>query len=131
MLITHDLGVVAEVADRVAVMYAGMVVESGTVHEIFESPKHPYTLGLLHSIPKLDVTEKERLVPIEGAPPDLFAPPKGCPFAARCPYTMEVCIEQMPEIETFTENHHARCWLNHPRVSKQKELIVVGSENIV
>ena len=131
MLITHDLGVVAEVADRVAVMYAGMVVESGTVHEIFESPKHPYTLGLLHSVPKLELSKKERLVPIEGAPPDLFSPPKGCPFAARCPYTMEVCIEQIPEIETFTENHHARCWLNHPKMPKQKELIAVGSENIV
>lgn len=131
ILITHDLGVVAEVADRVGVMYAGIVIESGTVNEIFENPRHPYTLGLLQSVPRLEVLEKERLVPIEGAPPDLFSPPKGCPFAERCPYTMEVCMEHMPKIESITESHHVSCWLNDPRVLQLKELIGVRSENIV
>lgn len=131
ILITHDLGVVAEVADRVAVMYAGIVIESGKVNEIFEEPKHPYTLGLLQSVPRIEILETERLVPIEGAPPDLFSPPKGCPFAERCPYTMEVCVEHMPKIESITESHHVSCWLNDPRAFKQKELIGVRSENIV
>jgi oligopeptide/dipeptide ABC transporter ATP-binding protein len=128
MLITHDLGVVAEVADRVAVMYAGVVVESGRVEEIFESPKHPYTWGLLKSIPKIESSERERLIPIEGSPPDLFNPPKGCPFAARCPFTMEVCLEHMPGIEVFSEHHQARCWLNDPRAPKYEELIAAGRE---
>jgi oligopeptide/dipeptide ABC transporter ATP-binding protein len=126
MLITHDLGVVAEVADRVAVMYAGVVVESGRVEEIFESPKHPYTWGLLNSIPKIESSERERLIPIEGSPPDLFNPPKGCPFAARCPFTMEVCLEHMPGIEEISEHHQARCWLNDPRAPKYEELIAAG-----
>jgi oligopeptide/dipeptide ABC transporter ATP-binding protein len=128
MLITHDLGVVAEVADRVSVMYAGVVVESGRVEEIFESPKHPYTWGLLNSIPKLESSERERLIPIEGSPPDLFDPPKGCPFAARCPFTMEVCLEHMPGIEEFSEHHQARCWLNDSRAPKYEELIAAGRE---
>jgi oligopeptide/dipeptide ABC transporter ATP-binding protein len=128
MLITHDLGVVAEVADRVAVMYAGVVVESGRVEEIFESPKHPYTWGLLNSIPKIESSERERLIPIEGSPPDLFNPPKGCPFAARCPFTMEVCLEHMPGIEEISEHHQARCWLNDPRAPKYEELIAAGRE---
>jgi oligopeptide/dipeptide ABC transporter ATP-binding protein len=128
MLITHDLGVVAEVADRVSVMYAGVVVESGKVEEIFESPKHPYTWGLLNSIPKLESSERERLIPIEGSPPDLFDPPKGCPFAARCPFTMEVCLEHMPGIEEFSEHHQASCWLNDSRAPKYEELIAAGRE---
>lgn len=131
ILITHDLGVVAEVADRVAVMYAGKVVESGTVNEIYENPKHPYTLGLLQSVPRLEIVETERLVPIEGAPPDLFSPPKGCPFAERCPYTMEVCIEHMPKIESISKTHHVSCWLNDPRALKQNDHICARSEHIV
>ncbi|MCB5236286.1 ABC transporter ATP-binding protein [Niallia circulans] len=126
ILITHDLGVVAEVADRVAVMYAGLVIETGTVYEIFESPKHPYTWGLLNSVPKLENLEKERLVPIEGTPPDLFSPPIGCPFAARCPYAMEICINHMPESEKFSNNHEARCWLNDPRAITYKELVAAS-----
>lgn len=126
ILITHDLGVVAEVADRVAVMYAGMVIETGTVYEIFESPKHPYTWGLLNSVPKLENVEKERLVPIEGTPPDLFSPPIGCPFAARCPYAMEICINHMPESEKFSNDHEARCWLNDPRAITYKELVAAS-----
>ncbi|MGP4078927.1 ABC transporter ATP-binding protein [Pseudalkalibacillus sp. R45] len=126
LIITHDLGVVAEVAQRVAVMYAGMVVESGTVEEIFENPKHPYTWGLLNSIPKYDQGQKERLIPIEGTPPDLFAPPKGCPFAARCDYAMEICVQEMPEPTKASESHYARCWLNDPRAPSVEELVSAG-----
>ncbi|MCR2821148.1 ABC transporter ATP-binding protein [Lederbergia panacisoli] len=126
LLITHDLGVVAEVADRVAVMYAGMVIETGTVTEIFEQPKHPYTWGLLRSVPKPDAIGKERLIPIEGTPPDLFSPPKGCPFAARCPHAMEVCVEHMPEAETFSDSHQARCWLNDPRAQTHLQVAAGG-----
>lgn len=115
LLITHDLGVVAEVAHRVAVMYAGIIVETGTVEDIFDRPKHPYTWGLLQSTPKLDAPEQERLIPIEGSPPDLYSPPQGCPFAQRCPYAMEVCVQHLPEAMSFTDNHSARCWLNDPR----------------
>ncbi|EPD50871.1 oligopeptide/dipeptide ABC transporter, ATP-binding protein domain [Paenisporosarcina sp. HGH0030] len=131
ILITHDLGVVAEVADRVAVMYAGLVVESGTVEEIFESPKHPYTWGLLKSVPNLDSPERERLIPIEGSPPDLFATPKGCPFSSRCPFAMEMCVLHMPKTETFSNHHYAKCWLNDHRAVKVKELNTARSEQLV
>lgn len=122
LIITHDLGVVAEIADRVAVMYAGMVVESGTVEELFENPKHPYTWGLLQSIPKLDEENSGRLVPIEGSPPDLFNPPKGCPFAARCPYAMNICVEQVPDNKYFSEQHYSKCWLNDARSAQGKSI---------
>ncbi|MGN7401736.1 ABC transporter ATP-binding protein [Cytobacillus praedii] len=122
LMITHDLGVVAEIADRVAVMYAGMVVESGTVEELFENPKHPYTWGLLQSIPKLDGENSGRLVPIDGSPPDLFNPPKGCPFAARCPYAMNICIEQIPNNKYFSEQHYSICWLNDARSAQGKSI---------
>ncbi|WP_257347457.1 ABC transporter ATP-binding protein [Pseudalkalibacillus decolorationis] len=126
MIITHDLGVVAEVAQRVAVMYAGVIVESGTVEEIFENPDHPYTWGLLNSIPKYGSGEKDRLIPIQGSPPDLFAPPTGCPFAARCEYAMEICVQEMPDKKRTSETHHARCWLNDPRAPLVKDLISAG-----
>src|SRR5699024_6121260 len=90
ILITHDLGVVAQIADRIAVMYAGKIIETGTKRDIFYRAEHPYTKGLLHSVPRLDRKE-EQLIPIDGTPPDLFAPPQGCPFTARCPFAMEVC----------------------------------------
>ena len=96
ILITHDLGVVAKIADRIAVMYAGKIIETGDKREIFYTPQHPYTKGLLNSVPRLDLKEEE-LQPIEGTPPDLFSPPKGCPFTARCPFAMEVCGEVYPE----------------------------------
>ncbi len=118
ILITHDLGVVAEMAQRVIVMYAGKVVEQGTVDEIFYAPKHPYTWGLLRSMPRLDNKAKRDLVPIPGTPPDLFAPPKGCAFAARCPYAMEVCLELDPEHMKVTQTHTAACWLLHPDAPK-------------
>lgn len=114
ILITHDLGVVAQVADRIAVMYAGKIVESGTRREIFYQPQHPYTRGLLNSVPRLDVEEAE-LIPIPGSPPDLFAPPTGCPFAARCSYAMEVCDRVYPFKTHLSKEHHVDCWLQDER----------------
>lgn len=128
ILITHDLGVVAETAERVIVMYAGMMVESGTVKELFANPKHPYTWGLMESIPDHETEEKKRLVPIEGTPPDLFSPPKGCPFAPRCKYAMQVCLEEMPPAFETGKDHFARCWLNDPRAPKVEDLVAAGRE---
>ncbi|MEH7503843.1 ABC transporter ATP-binding protein [Neobacillus drentensis] len=117
ILITHDLGVVAQVADRVAVMYAGKIVEVGTRREIFYQSQHPYTVGLLQSVPRLDM-EKEELVPIPGTPPDLFSPPVGCAFSARCPYAMEVCDKSYPFKTHLSCNHQVDCWLQDERAKK-------------
>jgi oligopeptide transport system ATP-binding protein len=114
ILITHDLGVVAQTAHRVAVMYAGKVVETGTVREIFYNPQMPYTWGLLSSIPLLTADRSQDLIPIPGSPPDMLEPPKGCPFTPRCPYAMQICAEEMPEYTTFSAEHRAACWLQHP-----------------
>lgn len=114
ILITHDLGVVAKIADRIAVMYAGKIIEIGSKREIFYTPQHPYTKGLLNSVPRLDL-EDEELQPIEGTPPDLFAPPKGCPFTARCPFAMEVCDYMHPETTQMSKNHTVNCWLQDER----------------
>jgi oligopeptide transport system ATP-binding protein len=102
ILITHDLGVVAGMTQRTNVMYAGYIVETGTTAELFDDPKHPYTVGLLHSIPRLDAAEDEQLIPIEGAPPDQRRAPQGCPFAPRCAWRLEVCWQQMPPLEPAT-----------------------------
>ncbi|MGB6128271.1 MAG: ABC transporter ATP-binding protein [Psychrilyobacter sp.] len=112
VLITHDLGVVADVCSRVLVMYGGLIMEEGKVEDIFYNPKHPYTVGLLKSIPKIE--NKERLVPIDGTPPDLLHPPKGCPFAARCEHAMNICMEEQPEFFPCGEGHRSMCWLLHP-----------------
>ncbi|MGG0492785.1 ABC transporter ATP-binding protein [Priestia megaterium] len=117
VLITHDLGVVAQVADRVAVMYAGKIVEIGTRRDIFYTPQHPYTKGLLRSVPRLDLYESE-LVPIAGSPPDLFAPPSGCSFAPRCPYVMEVCDRMYPASTKLKESHQVHCWVQDERAQK-------------
>ena len=114
VLITHDLGVVAKIADRIAVMYAGKIIEIGTKREIFYTPQHPYTKGLLNSVPRLDLLEEE-LQPIEGTPPDLFAPPTGCPFTARCPFAMEVCEHVYPETTDKSFTHRVDCWLQDER----------------
>lgn len=114
ILITHDLGVVAQVADRIAVMYAGKIVEEGTRREIFYKPQHPYTQGLLKSVPRLDLDGAE-LTPIAGSPPDLFSPPVGCPFSARCDKAMEVCDRVYPVKTKLSNNHHVDCWLQDPR----------------
>lgn len=113
ILITHDLGVIAKMCDRVLVMYGGKVVESGMVDDIFYNTKHPYTSGLLCSIASLDTSKEEELQPIEGTPPDLFSPPPGCPFAARCEYAMDVCYHTMPPEYEITEGHRTMCWLEH------------------
>jgi dipeptide transport system ATP-binding protein len=117
ILITHDLGVVAQVADRIAVMYAGKIVETGTRREIFYNPQHPYTKGLLNSVPRLDVDGAD-LIPIGGTPPDLFSPPAGCPFTARCPYAMEVCNKMYPYETKLTSSHGVDCWLQDERAQK-------------
>lgn len=115
IMITHDLGVVAEISQRVIVMYGGKVVEYGSTNDIFYNSKHPYSWGLLKSVPRLDIVKTEnRLESIEGTPPDLFAPPSGCPFADRCEYSMKICRAQMPESFQIKEGHAAACWINHP-----------------
>lgn len=114
ILITHDLGVVAEMCSRVVVMYAGKIVETGTIDQIFYETQHPYTKGLLNSVPRLNMTKDEPLQPIIGTPPDLFNPPDGCPFFARCRYAMKVCQDHDPALKEMGENHLAACWLHHP-----------------
>jgi oligopeptide transport system ATP-binding protein len=131
ILITHDLGVVADIAQRVVVMYAGKVVEQGTLDDVFYNPQHPYTWGLLRSVPRLDNDEKEELIPIDGTPPDLIAPPKGCGFAPRCPYAMEVCMEQDPETTKINQGHSAACWLLHPNAPKVERPVEVGGQHNV
>ncbi|WP_042143833.1 ABC transporter ATP-binding protein [Paucisalibacillus sp. EB02] len=116
ILITHDLGVVAKIADRIAVMYAGKIIETGDKREIFYKPQHPYTKGLLNSVPRLDT--KGKLKPIEGTPPDLFSPPKGCPFTARCPMAMEVCNKIYPGSTTISDSHSVDCWLQDERAKQ-------------
>lgn len=119
ILITHDLGVVANVAKRIVVMYSGNIVEKGSCEDIFYNPKHPYTLALLNAVPRLDLKNKQELASIEGTPPDLIAPPKGCPFSTRCKYCMEICCEKAPEYTEFGDGHVAACWLHHPYAAKE------------
>lgn len=113
ILITHDLGVVASLADRVAVMYAGKIVESGHSKDIFYAPKHPYTRALLKSLPQVDTDRSEKLVSIPGTPPDLINPPKGCGFASRCESCMKICREKQPPLYDLGDQHTASCWLLH------------------
>ncbi|WP_346887576.1 ABC transporter ATP-binding protein [Clostridium sp. UBA1056] len=118
ILITHDLGVVADTADRIQVMYAGQIIERGTVEEIFSNPQHPYTWALLQSVPRLDTKNKDTLYALNGTPPDLIKPPVGCPFAARCEYCMQICLEEMPEVTNVVNDHQVSCWLKHPMAPK-------------
>lgn len=120
IIITHNLGVVANIADRVAVMYGGQLVETADVRDLFYETAHPYTKGLLASIPKASEKGNE-LTAIPGTPPDLMEPPKGCPFAARCTKTMEVCRQYPPEDMICGENHHVRCWLLDERAKALRE----------
>lgn len=120
ILITHDLGVVADVCSRINVMYGGIVVESGTARDIFYNANHPYTWGLLRSIPNPKLETKERLKPIDGTPPDLLKPPVGCLFADRCDYAMKICYSNRPENYKVNEGHYSSCWLNHPNAPKVK-----------
>ena len=111
IMITHDLGVVARMCEKIAVMYAGRIVEYGTTEEIFYNPQHEYTKGLINSIPKLNEKDKERLVPIEGSPIDLLNPPAGCPFAPRCKSCMKICLREMPPRKDLSDTHYTQCWL--------------------
>ncbi len=110
--ITHDLGVVAGLADRVIVMYAGSIVESAPVKELYGNPKHPYTLGLLRSIPRMDRPRKKKLTPIKGLPPNLIDMPPGCPFAPRCEYRTERCLHEKPELRVVGPGHRIACWVD-------------------
>ena len=112
IMITHDLGVVASTCEKIAVMYAGNIVEYGTTDDIFYNPRHEYTKGLIKSIPRMDATEHERLVPIEGTPVDMLNPPKGCKFASRCDSCMKICLNNMPPRTYFSDVHYTHCWLN-------------------
>jgi oligopeptide transport system ATP-binding protein len=112
ILITHDLGVVAGVADKINVMYAGYIVESAPADEVFAKPRHPYTLGLLRSIPRIDEPRKEKLIPIEGLPPDLIDAPVGCPFVPRCTYKVDRCVEENPSLEPVEPGHSIACWVD-------------------
>ncbi|MHB1133784.1 MAG: ABC transporter ATP-binding protein [Chloroflexota bacterium] len=110
MWITHDLGIVAGLCDRINVMYAGRIVESGTVRSIFYRPSHGYTLGLLRAVPRLDEATKTRLIPIDGAPPDLIALPPGCPFAVRCRIALDICSREKPQYKQIEPQHISACW---------------------
>ena len=116
ILITHDLGVIASVCSRVMVMYGGKIMEEGSVEDIFYAPGHPYTVGLLRSVPGDGSGSREKLIPIPGSPPDLMNPPVGCPFAARCPKAMRICSMAPAELTELGPNHRAACWLHHPQV---------------
>jgi oligopeptide/dipeptide ABC transporter ATP-binding protein len=111
MIITHNLGVVARYADRVNVMYAGRIIERGAAREIYAHPRHPYTIGLLRSVPRLDQPRKERLDPIEGQPPDLATLPPGCPFRERCRYAIDKCAEEFPPFAEVGDGHLSACWV--------------------
>ncbi len=121
IMITHDLGVVASMCEKIAVMYAGHIVEYGTADEIFYNPSHEYTKGLIKSIPKLNAEKIERLVPIEGQPVDLLNPPAGCPFAPRCSECMKICLNKMPPKTELSDTHYSYCWLLQKETLKGEE----------
>ena len=118
IMITHDLGVIASMCRRILVMYGGLVCEQGTAREIFYEPKHPYTWGLLHSIPKITQRKGEKLIPINGTPPDMLRPPRGCPFAPRCPYALPVCHKFLAPDTVLSDTHVVACHLMHPKAPK-------------
>ena len=121
--ITHDLGIVAGMVDKVSVMYAGFIVEQGPVRDVYKKTSHPYTLGLLESIPKLDSKEKTRLYTIKGLPPDLLQEPNSCPFAPRCPFVIDKCRQENPPLKPVEPNHLAACW----RWEEVREQSLVGA----
>ncbi|MEW6308974.1 MAG: ABC transporter ATP-binding protein [Bacillota bacterium] len=117
ILITHDLGIVAGLCSRVLVMYAGKIIETGPIKAIYHDARHPYTWGLLKSVPRLDALEKRRLVPILGQPPDLLRPPAGCRFHPRCGHAMHICLEEEPELFEAGDGHRVACWLTQPQAA--------------
>ncbi|MBE3589619.1 MAG: ABC transporter ATP-binding protein [Firmicutes bacterium] len=121
IMITHNLGVVAKLADRIVVMYGGKVVESGSARDVFYRPQHPYTAALLRSVPRLDADTSTDLASIPGTPPDLFNPPPGCPFAPRCQWTMKICSRAEPEFFVAEPGHLSACWLHHPMAEAQAQ----------
>ena len=121
IFITHNLGVVADICDKVSVMYAGKIVEQGPVDDIFYEPAHPYTKGLLRSMPRVDAESYERLIPIEGTPVDMLNPPEGCPFAPRCEHCMKICLKKMPPYVEVGEKHRSACWLRVQELMNKEE----------
>ena len=121
IFITHNLGVVADICDKVSVMYAGKIVEQGLVDDIFYEPAHPYTKGLLRSMPRVDAESYERLIPIEGTPVDMLNPPEGCPFAPRCEHCMKICLKKMPPYVEVGEKHRSACWLRVQELMNKEE----------
>lgn len=130
ILVTHDLGVVANFADRIQVMYAGNIVESGTKEEVFYESQHPYTWALLNSVPSIELKSKEQLYSLAGTPPDLILPLEGCAFASRCEYAMEICKEIEPEETNLSSTHKVHCWLQHPDAPKVERPVKTGGEKI-
>ena len=132
VLITHDLGVVAQMAEDVAVMYAGQIVESGTVDEVFYKSAHPYTVGLRLAMPETSENAKRKLLPIDGSPPDLFRPPVGCAYYERCPHAMKICKGVNPDLFTVEQNHLSRCWLQNRQapLSQSKGVYRPASETL-
>ncbi len=118
IMITHDLGVIASMCSRILVMYGGTICEEGSAREIFYEPKHPYTWGLLNSIPKVQGEPGEKLIPIKGTPPDMLKPPEGCPFSPRCRYCMPVCRSWMPPVTRLSDTHSVACHLMHPKAPR-------------
>jgi oligopeptide transport system ATP-binding protein len=115
VLITHDLGIVSDICDKIIIMYGGEIMEYGPIESLFQNPGHPYTIGLIQSLPKIDREGKETLKPIEGFPVDLMHPPAGCPFAPRCEKTMKVCLSEKPPFFETDEGHYSACWLHYDR----------------
>ena len=118
IMITHDLGIVADIATKIVVMYAGKVVETGSNYDVFYNPKHPYTQALLRAVPRLDVEEDQELESIEGTPPNMIAPPAGCAFCTRCKHCMKICQKMEPPTYAFEDGHTAQCWLYHEYAQK-------------
>lgn len=131
ILVTHDLGVVASVADKIQVMYAGKIVERGNVDEIFYRSTHPYTRALLNSVPKIHTNNKETLYSLKGTPPDLIHPPEGCSFAPRCEYGMKICRLKYPRETVFSDSQTCACWLHHPKADTKglPETMIRGGDS--
>jgi oligopeptide/dipeptide ABC transporter ATP-binding protein len=126
LLITHNIGLVAELTDRVAVMYAGRVAELGTVYEVFDNPQHPYTRGLLQSVPNIKLDEGEELYKMPGEPPNLTHPPAGCRFHPRCPEALPICSRIAPTLEETAPNHRVNCWLYQEHPEKDTSIVAVN-----
>ena len=118
LMITHDMGVVADIADEIIVMYAGKIVEKAPCRELFYHPRHPYTWALLNSVPRIDYEEDSKLIAIEGSIPDMTNPPKGCGFCTRCPYAMKICEEYEPPKTQLEKEHEISCWLMHEKADR-------------